>query len=213
MKMTKFTLWLLAMVSIGLAAGCAQTSSNVNTTSQTVATPEPTPDKNAIVAEITRIENDWPRIIKERDVAAIRRIEADDAVIVYPDGSWGGKEQDIKDMEAGNLSYDGWDLSELNVKVLDADSAIATLRLDVKNGKYKLPNGKEQNISGTYRSIDTFVRRNGQWQIVASATTPVQAPAPAASPMPSASASTPLPKSSPVAKPTRKVPPPPPANQ
>jgi len=31
--------------------------------------------------------------------------------------------------------------------------------------------------------------------------------------MPSASASAPIPKSSPVAKPTRKVPPPPPANQ
>ena len=116
-------------------------------------------------------------------------------------------------MEAGNLSYESWDLSELNIKVLDGDSAVATLRLDVKNGKYKLPNGKEQNISGTYRSIDTFARRNGQWQIVASATTPVQAPAAAASPMPSASASAPTPKSSPVAKPTRKVPPPPPANQ
>jgi len=214
MKTTKFTLLFLAIASIGVAAGCTQPNSgNVNTTSQTVATPEPTPDKNAIVAEITRIENDWPRIIKERDAAAIRKIEADDAVIVYPDGSLGGKEQDIKDMEAGNLSYESWDLSELNVKVLDGDSAVATLRLDVKNGKYKLPNGKEQNISGTYRSIDTFARRNGQWQIVASATTPVQAPAAAASPMPSASASAPIPKSSPVAKPTRKVPPPPPANQ
>jgi ketosteroid isomerase-like protein len=213
MKTTKFTLLFLAIASIGVAAGCTQPNSgNVNTTSQTVATPEPTPDKNAIVAEITRIENDWPRIIKERDAAAIRKIEADDAVIVYPDGSLGGKEQDIKDMEAGNLSYESWDLSELNVKVLDGDSAVATLRLDVKNGKYKLPNGKEQNISGTYRSIDTFARRNGQWQIVASATTPV-APAAAASPMPSASASAPTPKSSPVAKPTRKVPPPPPANQ
>jgi len=213
MKTTKFTL-LLAIASIGVAAGCTQPNSgNVNTTSQTVATPEPTPDKDAIVAEITRIENDWPRIIKERDAAAIRKIEADDAVIVYPDGSLGGKEQDIKDIEAGNLSYESWDLSELNVKVLDGDSAVATLRLDVKNGKYKLPNGKEQNISGTYRSIDTFARRNGQWQIVASATTPVQAPAASASPMPSASASAPISKSSPVAKPTRKVPPPPPANQ
>ena len=214
MKTTKFTLWFVAIVSIAAAAGCTQPqNSNVNTTSQTVATPQPTPDKEAIVAEITRIENDWPRIIKERDATAIRKIEADDAVIVYPDGSFGGKEQDIKDMEAGNLSYESWDISELNVKVLDADSAVATLRFDVKKGKYKLPNGKEQNISGTYRAIDTFARRNGQWQIVASASTPVQAPAASVTPTPSASASAPIPKSSPVTKPTRKVPPPPPANQ
>ncbi len=213
MKNKTLTLVFIAIVTVTLTAACTPTQ-NANTgTNQNMATPEPTPDKAAIVTEITRIENDWPRIIKDRDAAAIRKIEADDAVIVYPDGSLGGKEQDIKDMEAGNLSYESWDISELNVKVLDADSAVATLRLDVKNGKYKLPNGKEQNISGTYRSIDTFARRNGQWQIVASATTPVQAPAAAASPMPSASVSAPTPKSSPVARPTRKVPPPPPANQ
>jgi ketosteroid isomerase-like protein len=198
MKSTKLVLLSVAVVAIVLTSGCTQSQqTNVNKTTQDVATPAPTPDKEAIVAEITRIEQDWPRIIKEHDAAAVRKIEADDAVIVYPDGSLGGKEQDIKDMEAGNLSYESWDISELNIKVLDGDSAVATMRLDVKNGKYKLPNGKEQNISGTYRAIDTFARRNGQWQIVASATTPVS-------------------KSSPAAKPsaTRRAPPPPsPANQ
>lgn len=216
MKSTKLALLFVAVVAIPLTSGCTQSQqTNVNKTTQDVTTPAPTPDKEAIVAEITRIEKDWPRIIKEHDAAAVRKIEADDDVIVYPDGSLGGKEQDIKDIEAGNLSYESWDISELNIKVLDGDSAVATMRLDVKNGKYKLPNGKEQNISGTYRAIDTFARRNGQWQIVASATTPVQAPAASASSTPVA-ASTPVSKSSPAAKPsaTRRAPPPPsPANQ
>lgn len=216
MKITNLTLLFIA-ITVVLTAACTPTqNTNSGTASQNMATPEPTPDKAAIVAEITRIENDWPRIIKERDAAAVRRIEADDAVMVYPDGSAGGKEQDIKDMEAGNLTYESWDISELNVKVLDGDSAVATMRLDVKNGKYKLPNGKEQNISGTYRAIDTFARRNGQWQIVASATTPVQAPGAAASPTPAAASSgTPASRPSPAAKPsaTRRAPPPPsPAN-
>src|SRR5688500_10234876 len=43
-------------------------------------------DTAAIEAELLRIENDWPRVIKEKDVAAVGRVEADDVVIVYPDG-------------------------------------------------------------------------------------------------------------------------------
>src|SRR5262249_54454266 len=140
MKLTNMTLFFIAIIAVALSAACSQPQ-NANTGTNQMATPEPTPDKAAIVAEITRIENDWPRIIKERDGAAVRKMEADDAVIVYPDGSLGGREQDIKDMEAGNLTYEGWDITELNVKVLDGDSAVATMRIDVKNGKYKLPNG------------------------------------------------------------------------
>jgi len=213
MKITTLTFFCIAIVTLGLTIACTPSpNANSNVASQNMATPEPTPDKQAIAAEITRIENDWPRIIKDRDGAAVRKIEADDVVIVYPDGSSGGKDQDIKDMEAGNLTYEGWDISELSIKVLNADSAVATMRIDVKNGKYKMPNGKEQNISGTYRSIDTFARRNGQWQIVASATTPVQAPAAAASPTP-ATASTPAAKASPPKPSATRRPPLPPVNQ
>src|SRR5215471_7149536 len=83
MKITKFTLLFVVVVSIAAAAGCSQPqSSNGNATTQTLATPEPTPDKEAIVAEITRIEKDWPRILKEKDGAAVRRIEADDIFLL-----------------------------------------------------------------------------------------------------------------------------------
>ena len=192
-----------------VVAGCAP-AQNTHTATAPAATPEPTPDRAAITAELTKIENDWPRILKEKDAAAVRRIEADDAVIVYPDGSLGGKEQDVKDIEAGNISYDEWNVSEINVKVLDADAAVVSLFIDVKNGKYKLPNGQSTDISGRYRSVDTFARRNGQWQVVGSATVPVKGPAGSASPTPAASAS---PKSSPRPSPTRRPPPPPPTNQ
>jgi hypothetical protein len=52
----------------------------------------------------------------------------------------------------------------------------------VKNGKYTAPDGKTYNISGEYRLVDTFARRNGQWQLVAGASVPIQkSAAPAAS--------------------------------
>lgn len=208
MKKAKLMVWLAAVALAAIAFGCA-TPQNTNTATMPAATPEPTPDKAAIVAELTRIESDWPRIIKEKDAAAVRRVEADDVVIIYPDGSLGGKEQDIKDIEAGNLTYDEWNVSDINVKVLDADLAVVSLSTEVKNGRYKLPNGQSNDISGRYRSLDTFQRRNGQWLVVGSASVPNKGPAAAASP----SAASPM--SSPAAKPspTRRPPPLPPTSQ
>ena len=173
--------------------GCARPQ-NTNTNTVAVATPEPTPDKAAIEAELRKIENDWPRMIKERDGAAVRRIEADDVFIVYPDGSIGNREQDAKDIEAGTVSADSWEISDLKVNVLNNDSAVVSLRNIVKNGKIKAPDGKLTDISGQYRSLDTFARRNGQWQLVATSSVKIQSPGASASPTPKTS---PTPKASP----------------
>jgi ketosteroid isomerase-like protein len=220
MKVTKFSILFLAIVSIAVAGGCSQTqSSNVNATTQAVATPEPTPDKDAIVAEITRMEKDWPRILKEKDGAAVRRMEADDVILLNFIGMLGSKEQDIKDIEAGNLTFDSWDISEINVKVIDHDAAVASLLMTIKNAKYK-DGSNSEDISGHYRALDTFARRNGQWQVVASTVVKLtrdaeQALAATTAPNP-APATSPTIKSSPVVKPaaTRRPPPSsPPTNQ
>lgn len=175
---------------ITLYFGCTSQPTTTNTNSVALASPEPTPDKAAIEADLTRIEMDWPRIIKEKDAAAVRKIEADDIVLVYPDGQIGNKDRDIKDIESGALSFDAWELSDIVVKVLDNDAAVVTLHATVKGGKYKPADSKAaQDISGQYRSVDTFVRRNGQWQMTASATVPILNPAPAASPSVGAKAS------------------------
>jgi ketosteroid isomerase-like protein len=184
--------------------GCAAPQNSNSTAS--MATPEPTPDKAAIEAALTKIENDWPRIIKEHDAAAVRRIEADDAVFVYPDGSLGDKAQDIKDIEAGSLTADSWEVADIKVNVLDVDAAVVSGRSIVKGGKYKSPEGKIQDISGDYRWVDTYSRRNGQWQIVAGATTPVAKGAmAAASPSPKASPAASATPAKPLAKPTPAV--------
>jgi ketosteroid isomerase-like protein len=219
MKNSKLTQIALVATLLGMGAVSCAPAGNTNTTTTTTvtATPEPTPDTNAIVAEITRLENDWPRIIRERDSAAVARIEGDNIIMVYPDGSLGSEEQDIKDIADGNMTYDSWEISDMKVQVLDADAAIATLRIIVTNGKLKTNEGKTQNISGQYRAVDTFARRNGQWQLVASATVPLSpAVAAAASASPKASpaaTASPATKASPAPKasPTRRPPPPPPA--
>src|SRR5437660_11356003 len=117
-----FALVLVTAIAGLLHFGCASPQPTNTSTNANMAIAEATPDKAAIEAEITRIENDWPRIVKEHDAAAVRRFEADDAVFVYPDGSLGGKDQDIKDIESGALSADSWEVSEVRVKLVEKDS-------------------------------------------------------------------------------------------
>src|SRR6266550_5622100 len=204
---------LFAFAQFGCAGPQPTTSTNTN-----MAIAEPTPDKAAIETELKKIENDWPRIMKEHDASAVKRIEADDAVFIYPDGSSGDKAQDVKDIESGALSADSWEIADLKVNVLNNDSAVVSGRSIVKGGKYKMSDGKTQDISGEYRWVDTFARRNGQWQVVAGAATPLSkgagasaTPTPKGSPSPGASPamkatpsakSTPALKGTPVPKPS-----------
>lgn len=221
MKMSKSIAVLLAGIALAVMTTACKPAENPNTTTTTTATPAATPDTAAIVAEITRLENDWPRIIRERDAAALRRFEADDVILLYFNGTRGTKEIDLKDTEAGSLTFDAWEISELQVKPLGNDAAVATLLITVKNGKYKVAENRTQDISGHYRALDTFARRNGQWQIVASSLVKLSPEAerelaaaasasPTASPATTASPTTKAP-SAPKAAPTRRTPPPMPA--
>jgi hypothetical protein len=124
------------------------------------------------------MEYDWPRILKERDGVAVRKLEADDIIILSPDGSDGTKEGDIRDIESGQMSGDPQEISDVTVNVLNNDAAVVRSRTTVKGDNHVLSDGKCQTVVHQFRSIDTFVRRNGQWQIVASATVPVRNPAP-----------------------------------
>src|ERR1041385_11500 len=94
--------FLMCIIAITLF-GCANRQSS-NPNASAVASAEPTPDKAAIEAQLKALEYDWPRILKERDGAAVRKLEADDIIILSPDGSDGSKEGDIKDIEAGQMS-------------------------------------------------------------------------------------------------------------
>lgn len=183
--------FVLSLVfSLVLLSGCQKAADDTNRAAAPCPTPE-TINTAAIETELLRIENDWPRIVKEKDVEAVKRVEADDGVFVYPDGTIGDKNTDIQDMERGALTADSWEVMDLKVIVLDKDAAVVSGRSDVKNGKYKMPDGKTINISGQYRFIDTYARRNGEWKLVAGATAPIREPVAAASPSPASKASPP----------------------
>src|ERR1043165_132433 len=175
---------LVSIIFISLTGCSNQPKPGGN--SNGVAT-EPTPDKAAIEAQLKAMEYDWPRILKERDGAAVRKLEADDIVILSPDGSEGSKEGDIKDIESGQMADDPQEVADVTVNVLNNDTAVVRSRTTVKGDNHVLSDGKCQTIIHEFRTVDTFVRRNGQWQIVATATVPVRNPGPAITPSASAS--------------------------
>jgi ketosteroid isomerase-like protein len=187
------------VLTILVLAGC-QPARDTNLNATATASPaKETFDPAAIQAEVLNVERDWVRAGETYDVEAIRRIVADDAVLVYPDGTPGTKADEVRIAETKAITG-RWEMIDPKVTVLSADSAFITGRSSIKDGKYKEPTmAKAIDISGEYRFLDVYARRNGRWQVVASQATKVAVQTPAASPTASAAAAPSPPRPSPTA--------------
>jgi len=159
-------------------AGCQRAAAPTNLADAGAAaapSPQARLDPAAIEAELIKLERDWAGAAKNKDADTARRVLADDVVITYPDGQTGTKADEVRTIETGAVTADAWELVEPKVTVLNADSAFITGRGIIRNGKYKDPNTKKTiDISGEYRFLDVYARRNGKWQAVASQTTPIR---------------------------------------
>ena len=193
-----FVLSLMVVALTGCQAPAPETNRNAALTTASPA--KETFDAAAIQAEVLKLERDWFKAGETHDVEAMKRIVAEDALMVYPDGTTGTKADEVRIAESKAITVEGWEMLDPKVTVLSADSAFITGRSVIKKGTYKVPNRKTPiDISGEYRFLDVYARRNGTWQVVASQATNVTAPPPAASPAASAAASVPPP---PAASPT-----------
>jgi ketosteroid isomerase-like protein len=188
--MNRSALALFVVLAVLFLGGCqpaVDTNRNLAAASSTPA--KEAFDPAAIEAEVLKLEREWAAAAKNHDAEAVRRIVADSAVMVYPDGTSGTKADEVRSIETGAITADGWEMVDPKVTVLDADAAFITGRSIIKNGKYKDPNQKRPiDISGEYRFLDVYARRDGKWQAVASQATKIEAPVPAASPATSVTA-------------------------
>jgi ketosteroid isomerase-like protein len=203
MNKNAVALFILAVVLT--LAGCqpAAPDTNRNLTVTSSSPAKEAFDPAAIEAELIKLEREWATASQTHNAEAVRRMVADDAVIVYPDGTTATKADEVRTIESGAITADAWELLDPKVTVIDADSAFITGRSILKNGKYKDPNQKRpMDISGEYRFLDVYARRDGKWQAVASQATKIANPAPAPPPAVSPAASVPPPpaKASPTAK-------------
>ena len=169
---------LFAVVLVLAMSGCQRAAAPTNL-AEGGARPSPTPEKidtAAIEAQLIKLERDWADAVKNGDADTVRQVMADEIVVINPDGSTSTKAEEADAVQSRLVTIESWEISEPKVTVLDANNAFVTGRGVIKNGKAKIPNSKKTiDISGEYRFLDVYARRNGKWQAVASQTTPINA--------------------------------------
>lgn len=139
---------LLCLFSLSLAAGQASKTSGVED-------------------EIKKQEQNWAQATLKEGAAAVDQYEADDIIDTDPTGRVTDKAQDKADLSSGDLKFQSMELSDLTVHVY-GNTAVAA-GINTVKGTYK-----GQDISAKYRFTDTWVKRNGKWQVAASQGTKLQ---------------------------------------
>ncbi len=168
--MNRSALALLGGLTLLILGGCqpaVDTNRNLAATSASPA--KETFDSAAIETELTRIEREWANASKTHNAEAVKGFLADTAIIIYPDGTTATKADEIRTIESGGITADSFEMMDPKVTVIDADSAFITGRSVIKNGKYAVPGQKKPiDISGEYRFLDVYAKRDGKWQVLAS---------------------------------------------
>ncbi|HEV2825998.1 MAG TPA: DUF4440 domain-containing protein [Pyrinomonadaceae bacterium] len=146
----------------------SRNSNSANANSNSIAddsTPPPT-DREAVLTELKKLEDEWTVANINADKSKLNRILADDYVGIT-DGRAQGKAEYLKTIER-DTSIQHWEFSNLKVS-LNGDRASLTglIKLDVKD-----ENDQDQQL--TFEFTDKFVWRDGRWQAISSQVDPVK---------------------------------------
>jgi ketosteroid isomerase-like protein len=100
----------------------------------------------------------------KNDAAAPTRILAEDFTFTSPFGEVITKEQRIAEIKPGGVQFDSYTVDDVKVRVY-GDTAVVT-SLATLSGKRG-----DQVLAGKYRGTSVFVKKDGNWQVVAAQST------------------------------------------
>jgi hypothetical protein len=120
-----------------------------------------TPEQNALL----QLERDTAKAWLTADVKFVDAVEAADYVFTSPTGAVTGKTEDVESLKAG-FKFTVFTLDDMKARIFDK-AAVVTGRVTLKGTYLK------EVYDGAYRFTDTFVWRDGRWQIVASQNTSI----------------------------------------
>ncbi len=152
---------MLVLFVLGLAVpllAAAQTTEKAAVSKGTAAQGED------VAAQLKALENAWSEAMLKHDATALDAILDDSLVETGPAGTVSNKAMDLADLKAGEPKLELFSLADMKVHVY-GNAAVVTGRFTLK-GTYK-----GEDMSGTGRFTDTFVKRNGKWRCVASQAT------------------------------------------
>jgi len=94
------------------------------------------------------------------DVSFFEKYYADDAVIIHSDGKMSPKAQEIRALKSGFVKYESYDEHDVEIHVYGNTAVVSSL-LSFKG----VING--QPYSGVVRTTRVWVKRKGDWKLVA----------------------------------------------
>jgi len=114
---------------------------------------------------LMKIQHEWAEARVKGDSSYTRRLETEDCTIVWPDGSIVNKRADLQSMT--DIVFSEFKIQNLQVRFY-GDTGLV-----VGEGMIKADKGKQDLLAGKFVWTDTFVKRGGEWKVVASQITPV----------------------------------------
>ena len=157
----------LGMMSLGAFAQDPPASSQAASTQKT----EPT----AAEQELIELSKKKWLLMAARDVKALDHLFDEKATFVHMGGSM-SKAEEIRVIESGRIEYKQADIEDVSVQII-GDTAIVLSRVQL----FALVGGNEAR--NPFSVTETFVRKSGDWKLVALAFTRRMTPQ-AASPAP-----------------------------
>lgn len=118
------------------------------------------PSEHEATRELMVLERQWAEAYRHRNIAALDRIWGEDFVYTSPFGEVRNKEQ-AQEMIRSQVSFEFFVSFDIRGSIFE-DTAVATGRAIIK-GEYL-----GQDISGEYRYTNTYAKRLGEWQAIAS---------------------------------------------
>jgi len=112
-----------------------------------------------VEATLKKIEQELSDSILKSDPSAFEKYLTGDYLGIGPDGVTQNKSELLSDIKSGTLKVESSTMSDMKVQVAHPDMAVVVYRSTDK-GTYK---GKD--VTGEYRWLDVFVKRDGKWQI------------------------------------------------
>ena len=115
---------------------------------------------SSVEQALIKLENTWNEAMVKRDMAVLGRILADDYSFTDPDGMMWTKAQDLGMLKSGEDVVTSAVSTDMKVRVY-GNAAVVTGHFTSKEQL------KGKDISGTYAYTDTWVKRSGNWECVA----------------------------------------------
>jgi hypothetical protein len=157
-KLIASTLFL----ACALAAACASGNQRAANAAGDSAMASASPAANAAQVEqaLLQFERESATAMGRNDIPWAEKNIPDDFIYTASDGQMMTKAELLGAIKSGDLKYESATVDEMKVHVY-GDAAVVTGKL-TSRAKFK-----GQEIGGTERWTDTFIKRNGRWEPVA----------------------------------------------